>query len=333
MKNSARKTQKKNRQQAMSDGKAASQQHGSTRDADSPALTRWTPELPNLLVAGVILAAVFVWAYWPTLVSLVSTWNRESDYSHGYFVVPLALFFLWLRRSEYPGKADGVAWGGMILIGMGVVVRVLSAWIYLDAADGWAIMFWVAGVTWLFWGRRVFWWCLPSIAFLWFMVPLPYRVERWLSLPLQRVATQMSCWVLQCFGQPALGEGNTILLGEHKMEVEQACSGLRIFVGILALAIAYLIVVRPSWWERILLLLSVIPVALVANSARIVVTGLLYQYFVTDEAGKQFVHDNTGLVMIPLALGLFALVLWYLSKLMRRVELVGVGAAVRRESI
>lgn len=283
-----------------------------------------------LIAGGVLLGVVFAWAYWPTLVDLVSTWDREPDYSHGYFVVPLAVYFLWARRERFPGIADGWAWPGLILITLSIAVRFLGGRFYVDAVDGWSILFWVAGVIWLLGGWRVLWWGLPSVAFLWFMVPLPWKVERWLSLPLQRVATKISCWVLQGLGQPALAEGNTILLGEDRLEVEDACSGLRIFVGIVALAFAYIILVRRPWWEKVLLLVSVVPIALIANSTRIVVTGLLGQY-VSGAAAQEFTHNVAGWVMIPFAAGLFALVLWYLSKLMREVELVDVGTVVRQE--
>jgi exosortase len=281
---------------------------------------------------GMLLIGVFMWAYWPTLVGLVKTWDSQPDYSHGYFVVPLAVYFLWARRDRFPGAAKGIAWAGLILVAASIGMRMFSARFFMVAIDGWSIMLWVGGVVWLFWGRRVFWWSLPSIAFLWFMVPLPYRVERWLSLPLQRVATKLSCWVLQLLGQPALGQGNTIHLGEHQLEVEQACSGLRIFVGIVALAFAYVIIVRRPWWEKALLLVSVVPIALVANATRIVGMGLLCQ-LVSGEAGQRFAHDFSGYVMIPFAAGLFALVLWYLGKLVQEVELVDVTASIRRQRI
>ena len=67
-------------------------------------------------------------------------------------------------------------------------------------------------------------------------------------------------------------------MGEHPLEVEQACSGLRIFIGIGALAFAYVVIVRRAWWEKAVLLLSVVPIALIANATRVVATGLLYQY-------------------------------------------------------
>jgi len=289
-------------------------------------------ELPKWGASVGILAAVFAWAYWPTLVDLVAAWEREPDYSHGYLVAPLALYFLWARRERFPGVPAGWAWPGLILIVLSIAARTVSARFYVDAVDGWSILFWIAGVIWLLGGWRVLWWGLPSVAFLWFMVPLPYRAERWLSLPLQRVATKISCWVLQALAQPALAEGNTILLGEDQLEIEQACSGLRIFVGIVALAFAYLILVRQAWWEKVLLLASVVPIAIVANSTRIVVTGLLGQY-VSGAAAQKFTHDFAGWVMIPFAAGLFALVLWYLSKVVWEVELVDVGTVVRRERI
>ncbi len=283
-------------------------------------------------VLGTLLAGGFVWAYWPTLVRLVKVWDSQPDYSHGYFVVPLGLYFLWARRDRLPEVSKGIAWAGLILVGLSIGMRVFSAHFYMVAIDGWSILLWVAGVVWLFWGRRVFWWSLPSIAFLWFMVPLPYRVERWLSLPLQRIATKVSCWTLQLLGQPALGQGNTIHLDEHQLEVEQACSGLRIFVGIVALAFAYVIIVRRPWWEKALLLVSVVPIALVANATRIVAMGLLTQ-LVSTEAASHFAHDISGYVMIPFAAGLFALVLWYLGKLVQEVEQVDVSATIRRQRI
>jgi exosortase len=264
------------------------------------------------------------------LLALVRVWDREPDYSHGYLVVPVALYFLWARRERFPGTAAGLAWPGLALIVLSIGVRMVGDRLYLEAMDGWSILLWVAGVVWLLGGWRVCWWSLPSVVFLWFMIPLPYRVERWMSQPLQRVATKLSCWALQFFGQPALDEGNTILINDFPLEVEQACSGLRIFVGIVALAFAYLIIVRRAWWEKALLLVSVLPIALIANSTRIVATGLLYQY-VSGEAAHKFAHDVAGWVMIPFAAALFALVLWYMGRLVREGELVEIKDVVRRE--
>jgi exosortase len=232
----------------------------------------------------------------------------------------------------FPGGSHNLAWAGLFVLALSIGLRLVAARFFLGGVDGWSMPLWIAGVVWFLSGKKVLWWSLPSIAFLWFMVPLPYGMERWLSLPLQRIATELSCWVLHCLGQPALAEGNTILLNDFQLEVEQACSGLRIFVGIMALAFVYLILIRRDWWERVLLILSVIPVALIANSTRIVATALLYQY-VSGEAAHKFSHDLAGWVMIPYAAFLFAMVLWYLSSLFREEEQIDVGTMLRHERI
>jgi exosortase len=284
----------------------------------------------KLTAVGGLLAAAFLWSYWPTLSGLADMWNHVQDYSHGYLVAPLAVLFLWARRDRMPMVATGLAWPGLVLILVSVAMRFAGAWYYFDSLDGWSILLWVAGVVWFFLGRSFVWWSLPSIIFLLFMVRLPYRLELALSLPLQTIATQLSCWVLQMLGQPAIAEGHTIFLGAHTLEVEQACSGLRIFIGIAALAFAYVVIVRRAWWEKAVLVLSVIPIALVANATRVVATGLLYQ-LVSGEAAKKFSHDVAGWAMILYAAGLFALVLWYLGKLVREVEPVDIVAAASRE--
>jgi len=190
------------------------------------------------------------------------------------------------------------------------------------------MLLWIAGAVWLFGGWRVFVWAGPSLVFLCFMTPLPFRAERLLSYPLQRIAAQLSCWTLQVLGQPALAEGNTILLGDHQLAVEDACSGLRIFVSVVALAFVYIILVRRTWWEKLLLLASVLPIALVANATRIVMTGMLLQH-VSSEAAARFSHDLAGWVTTLLAAVLFGLVLWYLGKLFRPADRMMMQTLVR----
>lgn len=276
--------------------------------------------LRQLRIAGVLFFSLtFLWAYWPTLVELVRIWDREPDYSHGFLVAPLSVFFVWARRDRLPPLRSGLAWPGLFLLAAAGLIRWAAAAFFIDALDGWSIAFWVGGVVWLLCGWQVFWWAMPAIAFLWFAVPLPFRAERLLSHPLQGIATRLSCWGFQVLGQPAIAEGHTILLGNHQMEIEEACSGLRIFMSIVALAFAYIIVVRRAWWEKGLLLASTIPIALLVNALRIVITGLLYQY-VSGQAAARFSHDLAGWVMIVVAASMFGLVLLYLGNLFREVE-------------
>jgi exosortase len=262
---------------------------------------------------------------------LEQIWRNVQDYSHGYFVIPLAIIILWARRDRLPAPSTGLEWPGLILIAFSIVMRFAGAWYYMESLDGWSILPWVAGVTWFFFGRAVAWWSLPSVLFLVFMVRIPLRAELALSLQLQLISTKLGCWGLQILGQPALAEGNIIYLGDHTLEIANVCSGLRIFIGIGALAFAFVVIVRRTWWEKAMLIASFIPIALIANATRVMVIGLLWRY-ISGEAAHQFSHDIAGYAMIVYAALLFALVLWYLGKVVREVELVEMDTVLRRES-
>lgn len=289
----------------------------------SPPLT---PQSLALAACAVLLP--FGWAYWPTLVGLVGQWNHKADYSHGYLVVPAALLFLWTRRESFPKARFTLAWPGLVVILASMGIRFVGARYYVDAIDGWSMVVWVAGVVWLLGGWRLLRWSWPSVAFLLFMIPLPWRAERLLSLPLQGIATRLSCWILQCLGQPAIAQGNTIWLNDRQIEVIEACSGLGIFMTIVALAFAFLVLFPRPWWQRGLIFASIVPIALVANATRIAATGMVGQYLSSERAQK-LIHDLAGLLMIPLAAGLFALVIWYLDHLVREDEIVDVGTIAR----
>jgi exosortase len=276
-----------------------------------------------------ILLACLVWAYLPTLASLRQSWSAEPDYSHGWFVIPIAVWFLWVRRDRFPADAVVPAvFSGLAIVIASVLMRYVGARFFLGAVDGWSLVLWLVGVVVALAGWRVLWWSLPSIAFLLFMIPLPFRLEHMFRQPLQQLATQISTGVLVMLGQPAIAEGNTIRIGEAQFGIVEACSGLRIFVGIVALAFVYLVVVQRSWLIKGLLLLAVLPVTLIANSTRIVLTCLL-QIYVSGEASHRFAHDIAGFVMIPFAALLFGLVLWYLGQLIREVKVANVGEVIR----
>jgi exosortase len=272
--------------------------------------------MPRLLsVALVAFTAVFFWAYWPTLEILAHRWLRDSQYSHGVLVPPFALMLLGLRGCQLEKITFGFRWWGLPLLALGILLRLIGTYLYFDWLDAASILPCLAGFAVLLGGKQALHWAWPSIAFLVFMIPLPYRFELAAAGPLRRLATLLSTYALQTIGFPAIAEGNVILLGEVKIGVVEACSGLSMLVTFFALATGVTFVIQRVWWEKLVLVLSAVPIAVIVNVIRITVTGTLHET-VGHEVANLVFHDLAGWMMMPLALALLWVELKVLSRLM-----------------
>ena len=159
-------------------------------------------------------------------------------------------------------------------------------------------------------------WSWPAIAFLLFMVPLPFRLETGLSQPLQKIGTTISTYTLQSLGFAAFAEGNRIRMGEVQLSVVEACSGLSMMMVFFALSTAVAIVIRRPLWERLLLVASAIPIAVIANVTRIVLKGVLHK--LAGDYWANLFHDNwASFWMMLLALGLMWVEMRLLSWIVR----------------
>jgi len=273
----------------------------------------------RIVVAVCLFICFVLYAYWPTLVWVEQMWRTEPDYSHGYLVLPLAGLLCWNRGHLFPGVQESPSWVGFWLVGVAVLMRWLGRVGYADFFDAWSILPLVAGAVWVLFGYQSLKWALPAIAFLILMFPLPFQAESLLSWKLQGVATELSTIMLRVLGQSAVNEGHVIWVGDQRLLVEEACSGLRIFIGVAALAFFWAAISNRSWLDRIVLILAAVPLAVLVNAFRITVVGLLNQWFI-DPASQQRIHDVSGYFMIPLAFVALYLVKIFWEALYRPVE-------------
>jgi exosortase len=264
------------------------------------------------LVAG--LMGAVTWAFWTTLMEASEKWSHDPQYSHGYLVPLFALALLWLRRSSFPAEKLRPSWWGAPLLLAGVALRLVGTYYYFAWFDAIALLPCIAGAIWMLGSWPLCRWALPAVAFLAFMIPLPYKLEVMMAEPLQRLATIVSTFALQTLGLPALAEGNVILLNDVRMGIVEACSGLRMMVIFFALSTAVAMVVRRPMWERLLIAASAVPIALIANLTRITVTGVLHDTVGSEIANAVF-HDLAGWLMMPFALLILGLELSILNRL------------------
>lgn len=268
------------------------------------------PLMPLLLVS-----ACLVWAFGSTLAELAHVWSTNDQYSHGYLVPGFALLLLWLRRDRLDRQAlrPGLLIGSLLLA-LGIGLRLAGVYWYYLWLDTIAIVPCVAGVCWLLGGWAAWRWAWPAVLYLVFMIPLPYRLATAMSAPLQTLATNASTFIMQAIGLPALSEGNVITLNEARLNVVEACSGLRMLVVFVALSSAMALLARRPLLDRLILLVSAIPIAVVSNILRITATGILHET-TSSETANAFFHDLGGWLMMPLALILLAVELKVLSHL------------------
>ena len=264
----------------------------------SPAVAEAPRAWPSLIGALVLL-----WGYWPTLLSMQKVWATDPRYSHGFLIQLFSFFLLWTRRGKIIQPWSAPSPWGLAPIALGAAMHFGGSATNQDWIEAASLIPSLAGLCVLTWGWDALRPCLAPIAFLAFMIPLPYRVELGLGGPLQDLATRSSAFVLQVFGLPALRQGNTITLGHTKIGVVEACNGLSMLTFFFAISVGLTLVSHRAWIERTLIVAGAIPIALVANVARITATGLLVEGVGHGVAGVDF-HDLAGYLMMPLGLGL-----------------------------
>ncbi len=276
------------------------------------------------------MAAAVFWAFLPTLTALAGRWSSDPRYSHGFLVPGFAAVYLWGRRESRPAAAGKVraAWCGVALIAVSAAAHLAGVRFFVPWAEAAAVVPALAGAVLLFGGGPGLRWAWPALAFLVFMVPLPYRVEAALGEPLRGVATWCSTVALQTLGLPAFAEGDVITVNEARIGVVEACNGLGMLVTFTAMATGLAMLARRPRAETALIVLSAGPIALTANVARITATGVLYG---TAGAGtaEALYHDLAGWLMMPMAVVLLAAEVRLLGLIFDR----GPGAAADGRSL
>ena len=252
-----------------------------------------------LVTAG--LAGIMAWVFRDLLSNCVSRWTTEPQYSHGFIIPIMAVGLGWMRRSHIPAGDARSHISGLILTITGSLSHLLATYFYFEAFDAVGFLFCLTGIVLLVWGKRFFRGVWPAVLFTGFMLPLPFQLERMLSDPLQVMGAEESTSFIQTFGIPAIAQGNTILMGDIRLGVEEACSGLRMLMVFIAISAAAVIVSDRSRWEKILIFFSAIPIALISNIVRIVATALAYEYANRETADLIF-HDLSGWLMMPFAM-------------------------------
>jgi exosortase len=255
---------------------------------------------------GALLLGLVGFLYGAILFHLARQWSNDANFSHGFFVPLFSLFVLWQDRAWLARQRNEPSnWGLLvILIALSVlIVGVLGAELFLSRIS---LLLLIAGMVIFLRGWPIFRAVLFPWAFLILMIPIPAIVFGEITFPLQILASRVAAVLLPLLGVPVLREGNVIHLPAMSLEVAEACSGIRSLLSLTTLAVIYGYLTETRMWVRVALALASIPIAVAANSLRIVGTGLLVQYWDPEKA-EGFFHTFSGWLIFVVSLAMLFL--------------------------
>jgi exosortase len=265
------------------------------------------PGILTVIALAVLLGAV----YWKILHALVAQWWDDPNYTHGFLIPVFCAYLVWRRWATLRMLPRMGSWYGIPVILMGIGVLLLGDF----GADNFlmrsSLVIIIGGLVLFHLGTAIFRSVLFPLGFLMFMVPLPGVIFYAVTFPLQHLAARQAAWTLDALGVPVLLDGNIIHLAQLSLGVTEACSGIRSLISLLAGAIAWAYFLLPLGWSTVVFVAATLPITILANAARVVLTGLIGQYIGVDYASG-FFHEFAGLAIYMFAffclLGTYSLI-------------------------
>ena len=263
-----------------------------------------SPRRSMIAVGVALVAALAIWApihYWMGV-----NWAEVEDYSHGFLIVPLALYFAWERRDALAEARIDPSWWGLVPLALSVMALVVGTLGVEYMTTRLSFVFALMGLVLLLLGRDVFRILAFPLGFLFLMIPLPQSLVNVVAFPLQLIAADFAVEALYWIGIPALREGNIIHLANTPLFVAEACSGLRSLMALITLGVVFAYFFRQSVIERVIIVASTVPIAILVNAFRVALTGVLTHHYGEKAAGG-WIHETQGLFTFSIAFVLLLL--------------------------
>jgi exosortase len=267
---------------------------------------------PAIAWFGILLIA----AYFPILIKLVAQWSTDDDVSHGFFVPLVAGYVAWQRRETLLRVEWKPAWWGigiLVWAGFQAYLGMLGAELFLQRT---AFLLSLLGMLLILGGKGLVRELLFPLLLLPFMIPLPTVIYNQITFPLQLFASSVAERSLEVLNIPVLRDGNILELASQKLSVAEACSGIRSLLSLSFLSLVYAYFFDRKVWMRWVLLIATVPIAIIANSARVTLTGVFSE--IDPSLAEGFFHEAEGWVIFVVALVMLVAVHLLLNWVYRR---------------
>jgi len=263
-----------------------------------------------LLVAGALLGAIF----WEGLKDLVNTWGTMEEYSYGYIIPFITLFLIWQRKDRLERLPFKGSWLGFAFAAVGLALFLVGNLSTIFVIVQYAFLLVLIGVLLSYMGWQGMRLIIVPLLVLAFMIPLPVFLFNNLSAELQLISSQIGVAVIRLFGISVYLQGNVIDLGVFKLQVIDACSGLRYLFPLMTLSFIAAYFFKGAFWKRAIIFLSSMPITVLMNSFRIGVIGITVDNWGPSMA-EGFLHDFEGWVVFMSCTGVLIIEMWLLAKI------------------
>jgi len=270
-----------------------------------------------------LLAVLFYWFFATEIMNMVHRWANDATWTHGFLIPLFSLYFLNQKKEQILGSPISPNWPlGLTLLFLCLLMYPLNVvqfkffygrQILIPATLG-TMVFFMGG-----WKLIRYTW-LP-IGYLFFAIPLPDRLYAQMTIPLRKLAAEAAAIVLNVIpDMTAIVQGVVIEVVyrgkplEPGLDVAEACSGMRLLMAFVALGVAMAYLHERPVWQRLTLLASTIPISIICNVIRVTITGLIYVLW-DPQYAQGIYHDTLGLLMLPVAFGLYGGLAWLMSNL------------------
>ena len=269
----------------------------------SPTATRYWKIAAIVITAGV-LAVLFRDASF----NLWRRWGQQQELSHSYFIPLISAYLVWINRSAVIKSIGAPSLSGFFLIALALGLLLLGQLtsIYLFQHLGLVVA--IAGMVAAYGGLSLLRAVAAPVAFLFFAVPPPYWVITVLSWKFQQMSSVLGVFMVEAMGIPVHLSGNIIDLGEYKLQVAEACSGLRYLFPFLSLGVMAAYMFRGRLWQRLVIITATIPITILMNSARIAATAALVQAYGVEHAEGALHFFEGWVVFLFCLVALFAII-------------------------
>jgi exosortase len=256
-------------------------------------------EIPaSVVILGGMLAALFLGMYYfsRTYHFLWIDW-LQPEYQYAFLVPVFSGYLLWRRREMLRPLPQRGTWWSLVFFSICLLLNCIGVLTYYPWFGEVSIIPGLVGILLVLGGWQALRWAWPAVFFLCFMIRLPAFLSEALSLKLQEIGTKCSVYVIQTLGIPTMAQGNVIVLRESYLEVARACSGLKMLMMFFAVCVGFVLVVKKPLWEKVVLVISAIPMAVAINVLRITAMALLHEFafrfpnVLSKESASYFIEE------------------------------------------